>query len=109
MARIQSLDENISLLLRKAVATISALSEAEHQKPEGLNSKATTYTYDDEIQRLEIWTSEHGVHHGRLDYKLREASLLRDRVLSLLTELSGIANNIFIPGRPNQTNRVSQS
>lgn len=47
--------------------------------------------YSDEIERLEIWAHEHDVKSGGLDHRLRDASVLRNRVLSLLAQLSGTA------------------
>lgn len=53
----------------------------------------TAHKHSDEVERLEIWISEHQVRSGKLDHKLREASHLRNRVLSLLAALSGMIDD----------------
>lgn len=94
MSHIEGLRESIAFLSSKAVANLSALSEESHHNAEGQSQQASKYTYANEIQRLQIWNGEHAVLYGRLDHKLSEASPLRDRILTLLTELSGETSNI---------------
>ena len=74
-----------------ALSKLSALSVdfQSHAESEPCESSAPVRRYSDEIDRLEIWAHEHEVHHGGLDYRLRENSILRKRVLSLLAQLSG--------------------
>lgn len=78
---------SIVLASQEAITSLTALSNSDDNLgPE--EHPATEYRYSDEIDRLQIWMNEHSVRSGRLDYKLREASHLHDRVLSLLTELT---------------------
>lgn len=78
-----------------AQATADALSKLKplsedaqiHAESEHLNAAARRYS--DEIDRLKIWAHEHNAESGGLDYKLRDSSRLRKRVLSLLAQLSG--------------------
>jgi hypothetical protein len=66
-----------------------ALSDEAKSHTEGEESSAIARRFTDEKERLEIWALEHDVELGSLDYKLRDASVLRERVLSLLGQLSG--------------------
>jgi hypothetical protein len=72
-----------------ALSKLSTLSKEAQSHAESEDLKIVTTRYSDEIDRLEIWASEHDVRSGSLDYKLRDASILRKRVLSLLAQLSG--------------------
>jgi hypothetical protein len=73
---------------QEAVTALSALSDNDHNPLGSRHHQTTAYKPSDERERLEIWICEHEVRFGKLDYKLREASHLRDRVLSLLAELT---------------------
>ena len=86
---------NIELASGKALENLTALSNsASNQFLEGEDQRDSEVAlkYRNEIERLSIWFDEHGIRAGKLDHKLREASQLRDRVLSLLAELSGNVN-----------------
>lgn len=72
----------------EAITALIDKAESVHESQEGEHHRKTGYTYRNEKERLEIWMNEHEVRFGRLDYKLREASHLRDRILTLLRELS---------------------
>jgi hypothetical protein len=76
-----------------ALTALSALSKAGSSPSEVEQGGSTDYTFTDEIQRLQLWMLEHQVATGKLDHKLREASQLRDQVLSLLLELSSKAHS----------------
>ena len=83
-----------------AVAALENLSGKPAARPNGeqdLAGISGAYTFADEIQRLHIWTCEHEVDDGSLDHKLREASSLKDQVLTLLSELSSKATTIVRP------------
>jgi hypothetical protein len=56
---------------------------------EGEVLSAATRRYSDEAERLRIWALEQDVESGGLDHRLRDSSVLRNRVLSLLGQLSG--------------------
>lgn len=99
MAFIQSLGDSVANLSCKAITTLSTLSVNEHHNAESEGNRATTYKYNDEIERLEIWIGDHEVRCGRLDIRLREASPLRERVLLLLAELSSIIHVIPPAGK----------
>jgi hypothetical protein len=75
---------------QKAHDNLSALSKACEAPGETQDRTATARKQHDELERLDIWITEHDVSSGELDHRLREASHLRDRVLSLLEELSGM-------------------
>ena len=70
-----------------ALSKLSALSENSQSHTDSGHCESNHYS--DEIDRLEIWAHEHDVGYGGLDYKLRENTRLRKRVLSLLAQLSG--------------------
>lgn len=71
-----------------ALSTLCALSEDAQSHAESEHLTAAR-RYSDEIDRLKIWAYEHDVESGGLDYKLRDSSTLRRRVLSLVAQLSG--------------------
>jgi hypothetical protein len=93
---------SISQASQKALAALSALSDKEHGKPPDEQQGAILLQNNEEIERLGIWISEHDVSTGRLDHKLREASHLRGRVLSLLTELSSTHTDLHEPSSISQ-------
>jgi hypothetical protein len=72
-----------------ALSKLSGLSEDTQSHAESEHSNTAARRYSDEIDRLRIWAYEHDVESGGLDYKLRDSSVLRKRVLSLLAQLSG--------------------
>lgn len=74
--------------LQDAIATLSALSGVGNSPSDSDQDESNGLTFAEEIQRLHIWCDEHEVEQGKLDHKLREASHLREQVLSLLSELS---------------------
>lgn len=76
-----------------ALAALSAFSNAGSNPSDVEQDGSTDYTFTDEIRRLQIWMLEHQVASGKLDHKLREASQLRDQVLSLLLDLSSKAHS----------------
>jgi hypothetical protein len=73
-----------------ALSRLSTLSEdaQRYAGSEHINSAAAG-RYSDENERLKIWAYEHDVESGGLEHKLRDNSVLRKRVLSLLEQLSG--------------------
>jgi hypothetical protein len=84
--------ESILRASRQAVIALSALSQGKSSPTaQGDEDKpgTTDPRYGEEIERLQIWMGEHEVESGKLDHRLREAPRLRERVLSLLEELSG--------------------
>lgn len=80
---------SIARATKDVLLKLSTLTEEAQSHTEGdaLNNAARRYT--DEIERLQIWAYEHDVESGTLDHRLRDASALRKRVLSLLAQLSG--------------------
>lgn len=82
--------DSIAHASQEAIRTLTALSEAVQSPSGGEEVGTSAQKHSDEIERLEIWIREHDIHSGKLDHKLREASHLRDRVLSLLAKLSGM-------------------
>ena len=86
---------SISQVSQKAVEALSALSDREYGGPSDEHRRGTIIKNRDEVERLGIWISEHDVSTGRLDHKLREASNLRVRVLSLLGELSSMHTELY--------------
>lgn len=90
MSLVPTQGSSISQALQGAIAALSALSDNDHDDPPSEHGKGTVYKHSDELERLEIWAGEHEVRTGRLDHKLREASHLRGRVMSLLTELTSM-------------------
>lgn len=84
MASLPLEPASIAVAAQRAVAALLAL-------PDGDDYGAAAQEYIDESGRLGIWIAEHEARSGKLDHKLREASHLRDRVLSLLTKLSDVA------------------
>lgn len=108
MSPIRPLHDAIALLAFKAEANLSALSQESHRDVERQSQQTPRYTYTNEIQRFQIWASEHGVLHGRLDHKLGEASRLRNRILTLLTELCGETNVIHYLRRAGKTDQMTR-
>lgn len=106
MSRIQAPreDKSIANLSRKAIATLSALSAEQNTYVDREITEASPFTFENEIERFEIWIAEHGVDLGKLDHGLRETSLLRRRVLELLEELCGENYNIDLCLRMLQNN-----
>lgn len=79
------------------VKASSALSNFASNLRQGLGEDceaAALRSCNNEIERLEIWSQEHNVGTGRLDHMLREASPIRNRVLSLLRELCYLGGNM---------------
>lgn len=88
MPLISPQPHSIAQATADALSTLSALSEDAQSHAEKENLTAAR-RYSDEIDRLKIWAYEHDVESGGLDYKLRDSSTLRRRVLSLVAQLSG--------------------
>ena len=80
-----------------ALSKLSALSDDAHSHAECEHLTAAR-RYSDEIDRLKIWAYEHDVESGGLDYKLRDSSTLRKRVLSLVAQLSGTTDTTGYDG-----------
>jgi len=73
-----------------ALSKLSTLSEdAQRYAGSEHTNSAAAGRYIDENERLKIWAYEHDVESGGLEHKLRDNSVLRKRVLSLLEQLSG--------------------
>lgn len=89
MAIIPLQTHSIAQATEDALAKLSALSEDTQAHAGGEKPEITTRKYSDEIERLEIWAHEQHAKSGDLDHRLRDASVLRNRVLSLLAQLSG--------------------
>jgi hypothetical protein len=81
--------QSIAHASKDAQQRLLTLSDGAKSHTEGEESSGVARRYSDEKERLEIWAREHDVESGRLDYKLRDASVLRKRVLSLLGQLCG--------------------
>ena len=80
---------SIAQVTTNALSRLSALSEDTQSHTENEQVEATARRYSDELDRLKIWAYEHDVDSGGLDHKLRDNTILRKRVLSLLAQLSG--------------------
>lgn len=80
---------SIAQATQDALARLAALSEDSSAHAEGEELETATRRYSDEIERLEIWAHEQHAKSGGLDHRLRGASLMRTKVLSLLAQLSG--------------------
>lgn len=89
MSFVPPQEQSIATAFRQAVADLLALRDEDDDALEAEDPWTSTYKLSDEIARLRIWAREHEAESGRLDYKLREASPLRDRVLNLLGNVSG--------------------
>lgn len=86
-----------------AIDSLTTLSEIFRRPSGGQEHERASSKPGDEIERLEVWIREHHVRSGELDHSLREASQLRDRVLSLLARLLGtvdrrLHHNMQSPG-----------
>lgn len=81
--------KSISQASQKAHDSLAELSKGYEATEEPQDRAATARKHNDELERLDIWIAEHEVSKGELDHKLREASHLRGRVISLLQELYG--------------------
>lgn len=81
-------EESIFHASDDAIVALMALSRADEGAEDGNIDREGAYNF--EIERLKIWITQHDARTGRLDYKLREASGLREQVLRLLNKLSGI-------------------
>ena len=88
MTIISPEESSILRASQRAIEALSDLLDIDASPLEDDEHQTAIYKLNNEKERLEIWIGEHGVLEGRLDHKLREASPLRDRVLSLLKELS---------------------
>ena len=81
-------ERSIAVLSRKVVTILSALSDkldCENERP----APAETPTLKKETERFKIWLDEQDVYRGTLDHRLRESSVLRERVITLLEKLCG--------------------
>lgn len=87
-----------------ALSKLSALSDDAHSHAES-EYLTVARRYSDEIDRLKIWAYEHDVESGGLDYKLRDSSTLRKRVLSLVAQLSGTTDTTRSDGDDDETGR----
>lgn len=97
MSRIETLEnQSIATLSRKAIASLSALPTQQSTNVNKRSIHGFPFTVDNELERFDIWRAEHGVEHGKLDHTLRETSLLRMRVVSLLEEICGKINIVNI-------------
>lgn len=90
-------EDSILLAAQHALATLSASSETREAVHDSDQEDSSVHSFTDVIQRLQIWMGDHEVNAGRLDYKLREASHLRERVLEALFTLSSTAHGICAP------------
>lgn len=84
--------ENIARSSNDALAALSALMKSHEVFSHDQQQDSKAERFQDEIDRLRIWAHEHDVPSGELDGKLADATVLRDRVILLLTELSGITD-----------------
>lgn len=91
MSSIQIPDNDTSIvsLSRRVTTSLTDLAEKVNAHLDEHDTDSTRFTLEDEIERFKIWKAEHAVDHGKLDHRLREASVLRVRVLELLKQLCG--------------------
>lgn len=90
---------SIARLSQKAVTSLSALSA------EPAPGAEAPFTIDGEIERYDIWRAQHDVDDGKLD-RLKETSVLRARVISLLDDLCGTI--ICHPSSPDTADHQTQ-
>jgi hypothetical protein len=90
------LPDGIAQATQKAIDFLAAKASDNDSKPSGQNPITDGHDFSNEIDRLNIWEAEHDVRSGELDDKLRNASDLRGRVLSLLEQLAGKGHDITI-------------
>jgi hypothetical protein len=84
MAAVLSSRVNNCLTLFKNLITNDELSRYHDEVPENL--------WQDELGRFRVWAANIGAHQvdqSSLDYRLRDASHIRDQILSLLVGLQG--------------------
>ena len=94
MSFVSSNGDIAETLLKASLALSDLSSNLKQEHGEGSEAAAIP-SCNDEIERLQIWSQEHGVSTGRLDYVLREASPLRNRVVSLLRQLCYLGGKVF--------------
>lgn len=92
MSVAQAERKNIARSTNDALAALSALAESHEVFSHDQQQDSKAERFQDEIDRLRIWAHEHDVPSGGLDEKLADATVLRDRVILLLIELSGITD-----------------
>lgn len=85
--------DRIARSTQEAFSTLSALADLHQHTSNSELADTTSEDYRDEINRFKIWIREHDANSGRLDRKLKDTAGLRDRVISLLTEISTIADD----------------
>jgi len=90
--------DSIADASQAAVDALTALSKSAQNSLKGDDDAGPRLGYCEEIERLSLWIDDHGIRSGTLDHKLREASHLRNRVLSLLAELSGTVKGAKLGG-----------
>lgn len=87
--------ENVSRCLQSFQTLSSMLAEQSVD-----SSTQLLLTIKDELARFKVWLSNIGAHrYGRssLDYRLRDASHLRERVTGLLEDLNNSLNDGIFP------------
>lgn len=87
---------DIAETLLKASSALSTLASRLKQESEEGCETGAVCSLNNETERLQIWSQEHSVSTGKLDHMLREATHLRNRVLSMLRKLCYLAGNISI-------------
>jgi hypothetical protein len=83
--RTWALEQDVTQIAQQQL--LALFDEAKSHLEGEVPSAATRYS--NEIERLRIWALEQDVQLGGLDHRLRDASGLRNRVLSLLGQLCG--------------------
>lgn len=84
--------DKIARSTQEAFATLSALADLHQPPPNSEIADKTSEDFREEINRFKIWIREHDANSGRLDWKLKDTTALRDRVTALLAEISAIAD-----------------
>lgn len=87
-----SIADQVNLCLQAFESLTTMLSSQDTipstQGPSG--RQVTTLRFEDELDRFKVWAANIGAHHRgqrSLDYRLRDASHIRQRVLQFLSKL----------------------
>lgn len=93
-------DDSLSIAthVRKCLDTYKNACEAMDTAEAHIKRKLQPAVISDELGRFRLWSANVGAHRrskGSLDYKLREASILRERVIDLLLNLESVLHEMI--------------
>ena len=84
-------DSTIAPEVKLCLKSFNALREAQAESPQARDDRSLQATITDLIGRFRVWSGNIGAHQtgkSSLDYRLRDASYIKSRVVRLLRDLN---------------------